>query len=201
VRRLIAVLTISVALVAFAALPALAGGPDNVVTATATATADGAPTTVERSGLQVAESGGDEVTSQNIAQAISQDCTGCKAVAVALQAVIVTGEPRTVAPVNFGGAVNSNCTSCASFAFAYQYVVSADSADFTPSSRRAIAQLRRQAADLATSGLPFPELDARLQQVAADLKQTVDAAIERSGSQPHDRRERERMDATPTAPQ
>ncbi|MEA2248813.1 MAG: hypothetical protein QOH46_3342 [Solirubrobacteraceae bacterium] len=197
-RRLIAVLTLTVALIASAALPAVAGGPNNDVFSEATATPEGTPATVERSSLQVLPTGTDELTSRNVAQAYSHDCTGCRAVAVALQAVIVTGNPSTVAPVNVGAAVNERCSSCATYAFAYQYVVSADDVDdLSWSARRTIWQLRREADDLARSGLPFPELDAQLRDVAARLKAAVDAEIERSGSKRRDRREEEHSDIAP----
>jgi hypothetical protein len=200
VRRVIAILTFTLVLLGFAALPAVAGGPDNVVFSEATAAPDGAPATVERSSLQMTLSDSGEVTSRNVAQAYSHDCTGCRAVAVALQAVIVTGDPSTVAPVNISAAVNERCSSCATYAFAYQYVVSADDDDVSWSTRRTISQLRREAADLARSGLPFPELDAQLRDVAARLKSTVDAEIARSGKQRRGQREDEHTDVAPATP-
>jgi hypothetical protein len=199
VRRVIAILIFTLVLLGFAALPAVAGGgPDNNVFSEATAAPDGTPVTVERSSLQVAPTGADQVTSQNSAQAYSHDCTGCRAVAVALQAVIITGKPSTVAPVNVGLAVNERCLRCATFAFAYQYVVSTDNADeVSRSARRTVWQLRQEAADLARSGLPFAELDARLQDVAKRLRSAVDAEIARSGSERRDQREDEHTDVAP----
>jgi hypothetical protein len=201
VRRVTAVLIFSLVLLGFAALPAVAGGPDNNVFSEATAAADGTPAVVEQSSLQVWPTGADEVTSQNVAQAYSHDCTGCRAVAVALQAVIVTGNPTKVAPVNFSVAVNERCSRCASYAFAYQYVVSTSNADdVNRSARRTIWQLRQEAAGLARSGLPFPELDARLQDLAKRLKWAVDAELARSGSQRGDQREDEHTDVAPATP-
>jgi hypothetical protein len=194
-RRLAAVLALTFALLSFAVLPAVAGGPNNVVLSEATASPEGAPATVERSSFQVLPTRTDELTSRNLAQAYSHDCTGCRAVAVALQAVIVTGDPSTVAPVNVSAAVNERCSRCATYAFAYQYVVSADRPDeVSGSTRRTLWQLRREADDLAHSGLPFPELDAKLRNVAARLKATVDAELARDGAKRRDDREDEHTD-------
>lgn len=195
VRRIIAIVSVAAALIGSAAMPALAGGPDdNVVLAIATQDEP----TVERSALALDRTNADEVRSANVARAEARDCTGCRAVAVALQAVLVTGDPATVAPANVGLAVNTNCTRCASFAFAYQYVVSTGGpARLTSDGYRTIAGLRREASGLARSGLPFPELDARLKDVAARLKATVDAELVRGGYHPRERSERERTDVTP----
>jgi type II secretory pathway pseudopilin PulG len=194
VPRSIAVLALTVALLAGAAFPAVADGPDNIVVANATAERH----TVIRSALDTAQTGADEVTSANIARAESKDCTGCRAVAVALQAVLMTGNPSTVTPTNAAIALNTNCTHCATFAFAYQYVVSTGGpARLSPDGYRAIGQLRREAADLARSDLPFPELDARLEDVGARLKATVDQEIVRTGGWSRGGQVRERSDMTP----
>jgi type II secretory pathway pseudopilin PulG len=194
VPRPIAVLILTVALLAGAAFPAVAGGPNNVVVANATSERP----TVIRSSLDASQTGGDEVTSANIARAESKDCTGCRAVAVALQAVLMTGNPSTVTPTNAAVALNTNCTRCATFAFAYQYVVSTGGpAHLSPDGYRAIAQLRREAADLARSNLPFPELNARLEEVGARLKATVDEEIVRTGGWSRGGDVRERSDMTP----
>jgi hypothetical protein len=196
VHRLIAVLTLTVALLAGAAFPALAGGPDNVVVTIATPDRP----TVIRSSLAADRTGADEVTSANIARAESRDCTGCRSVAVALQAVLMTGEPSSVTPTNAAIALNTHCTRCETFAFAYQYAVSARGVErLSAAGNRAIADLRREAAALARSDLPFPELDARLQDVGARLKATVDAEIARAGSAPRGGQVRERTDMTPAS--
>jgi hypothetical protein len=194
VNRSIAVLVTTVALLAGAAFPAVADGPDNVVIANATAERP----TVVRSALDASQTGADEVTSANIARAESRDCTGCRAIAVALQAVLMTGNPSTVAPTNAAVALNTNCTGCATFAFAYQYVVSTGGpARLSPAGQRTVADLRREAAGLARSDLPFLELKARLDDVGARLKATVDQEIVRTGGWSRGGEVRERSDMTP----
>jgi hypothetical protein len=88
VRRLIAIVTLAAALLALGAFPAIAGGPNNVVVAESTADpVNGAAGTVVRSRVLTGSTGADEVTSTNLASAHSHDCTGCRATAVAFQAV------------------------------------------------------------------------------------------------------------------
>jgi hypothetical protein len=64
------------------------------------------------------------VENANLAYSHSFNCTGCRTVTVALQAVIIEGNPTTVAPQNAAVAVNENCLSCLTFAYAHQYVFS-----------------------------------------------------------------------------
>ena len=104
------------------ALPAVAGGPNNVVNTSPTS--DG--THLHRASVQVTSTGAKSVTSSNLAIATPHDCTGCEGIAVAFQALIVTGGSSTISPTNAAVAVNTNCTSCGAFAYAYQYVVTAD---------------------------------------------------------------------------
>lgn len=165
------------------AIPATAGGPNHVVIASPTA--DGAH--IYRSSVQVASTGSDSVTSSNIATATPHDCTGCEGIAVAFQAVIMTGHPSNFAPNNAAVAVNSNCTSCGAFAFAYQYTVSADRGTHLSTDGRAkVAAIRREAAADVNAGLAYSELDASLKALAVKFRAAVDADLERSGADPHD---------------
>jgi putative peptide zinc metalloprotease protein len=182
-RRLLALVTTVTACTLSLALPAIAGGPDNVVTASPTEDGEA----IHRSSVQVTATGADSVDSSNVAQAIPQDCTGCEGIAVAFQAVIMTGKPSSVTPSNIAAAVNTNCTSCRAFAFAYQYVVSADrGAGLSREGRMKVGRIRRQADDLVDAGLPYPDLDARLKGLAAEFKAAIVSDLQRSGDRPHD---------------
>jgi hypothetical protein len=151
------------------------GGANNVVLASATA--DGS--TLSRSALQVSQVGGPTVASSNIAAATSYACTGCNSVAVALQAVLVTGDPSTVVPGNAAAATNDGCTNCTSYAFAYQYVLSVERPFYLdPAAQQELVTLRAEIADLAASGLPPDELTSRLDAVVAQFKATIDAALQ-----------------------
>lgn len=175
-RWCLALLVAAAALVAGAPTAAgeEAGGANNVVLATTTA--DGS--SLERSALQVSLIGGPTVASSNIAAAKSYACTGCRSVAVAVQAVVVTGDASVVVPKNAAVATNDGCNSCASYAFAYQYVVSVRGpAYLDPSAQAEITALRAEIADVAASGLPPDEMKARLDALNDEFEATIDAAL------------------------
>ena len=151
-----------------------AGGANNVILVTTTA--DGS--SLARSGVQVSQTAAPTIASANIAAATSRACTGCTSVAVAFQAVLVTGNPSTVAPGNAAVATNDGCSSCTSYAFAYQYVLSVRGpAYLDPSAQQQLAAMRAQIADLAASGLPPDELTARLDAIAAQFRATIAGAL------------------------
>lgn len=177
-RRLLALIT---TFTLWLALPAVAGGPNHVVIASPTA--DGAQ--LHRSSVQVVSTGASSIDSTNLATASPHDCTGCEGIAVAFQAIIVTGNPSTVAPTNAAVAVNSNCTSCRAFAFAYQYVISADAGThLSPAGRSEIADIRRQAAAAVDAGMPYDQLDAALRALAVRFRAAVANDLDHTGADP-----------------
>jgi putative peptide zinc metalloprotease protein len=177
------VLALATTLLLCLAMPAMAGGPNNVVLASPTA--DGAH--IHRSSVQVVTTGAQSVNSTNLANATPHDCTGCEGIAAAFQVVIVTGNPDTVAPTNAAVAVNSNCTSCGAYAYAYQYVVSADrGTHLSHDGRAAIAGIRREAAADVDAGLPYDQLDAELKDLSVEFKAAVVNDLEQSATDPHD---------------
>jgi putative peptide zinc metalloprotease protein len=197
-RRFIVVLALAIALLCLGALPAVAGGPNNLVFSDATADANGAGTFDTHSNMVAMPTGTDEVTSANVARAMAHDCTGCQAVAVAFQAVLVTGNPRTVAPRNIAYANNVRCTGCAAFAFAFQYVVSTGGpARLSPAGMQGIQALRREVADDLATDLTPDDLNARLTDIGDRFQALVDREIVRTGGRPHDREMREQFDRTP----
>ena len=199
-RRLVAILTMTAALVGLGALPAVAGGPNNFVNSDATVDATGAPTVVTNSNLVVQSTGTDEVTSTNVARAHAHDCTGCQAISVAFQAVLMTGHPHVVRPFNFADAANVNCNSCAAVAWAFQYVVTTDGPEhLSPVGRQELAALRQSVADTLAADLTLDEFTARMNAAQAKFKQLVDDDIVRSGGYPHDGKMHEDEDATPGA--
>jgi hypothetical protein len=160
---------------------AQAGGPNNVVLTTAT----GDSPLALRSHLQAAPFGGDVLDSTNLAHADSHDCTGCRSVAVAIQAVFVTGQPSFFSPRNLAVATNESCTSCVTFAFAYQYIVSTHGPFHLGEAGRAqLRQLRHEFGDLAGSGLPPAQLEAQLNQLAGEFKADIDTQIRQAGDEP-----------------
>jgi hypothetical protein len=153
-------------------------GPDNVVWASTT----GANATDQRSALKLGSYSGDDLRSANVARADSKDCTDCRTVAVAVQAVFATGKPTTVAPQNVALAVNENCARCTTYAYAYQYVVTTDGpVRLGRRARRQIASIRHEIDDVAESEMAPAEMDARLNELTAQFKARIDADLERKG--------------------
>lgn len=142
--------------------------------------------------FQVARAQRRDTEAGNLAFAHSHDCTGCKSLAAAYQAVFVSPDNTSFSPQNVAAAVNSNCTGCGSFAYAYQYVVTADrSVRLSESEREQVDQLEREASRELRSGDPFPQIDATLHDVAQRFRAVVDGAIARAKIRVEDRRSRE----------
>jgi hypothetical protein len=179
--------TLTVALVLSLSVGAQAAedtGPDNVVNVETTGTG----VTDTQSALKLGSYGGDNLQSENVASAYSHDCTDCRTVAVAVQAVFVTGNPSTSEPKNVAAALNERCTRCTTFAYAYQYVVSTDGRVHLDGETRAdIRRLRGEIADVTDSSLAPPDMDARLQQLTAEFKSEIDQGLARDGEHAHGR--------------
>jgi hypothetical protein len=186
-RRAAATFTAAVALATGGFLSAGAqaadtGGPDNVVWAKTTGTSD----TQTLSGVQVGSYPGDDLKSTNVARAESTDCTDCRTVAVAVQAVFATGHPSTVEPTNAAIALNQNCTRCTTYAFAYQYVVTTDGpVTLERPARHRIARLRHEIAAVADSNLAPPDMDTRLNELAGEFKTAIDDGLQAAGDNGH----------------
>ena len=191
-RRLLALVT---TFTLWLALPASAGGPNQVVVASPTV--DGLA--LHRSGVQVVSTGADSVDSTNLALAAPTGCTGCEGIAVAYQALILTGHPRNVSPVNAAVAINTNCTSCRAYAHAHQLAVvtASDDARLSQAGRAKVADIRRRVAALVDSGLPFVDLDAQLMAIDGEFDAAVLGDLRRSGDDPHDAAPRTEAEAAP----
>jgi hypothetical protein len=159
-------------------------GPDQVVWAQTT----GTNATDLLSGVQVGSYKGDNLQSTNVARADSTDCTDCRTVAVAVQAVLVKGSPATQEPKNVAIAINENCLSCTTYAFAYQYVVATDDrVVLTWRGRERIADLREQIAAVSHSDLSPDDLTVRLRELAAEFKSAIDRDLARQDEAIEDR--------------
>lgn len=188
IRRRIAAVSATFALATGGVLVAGAqategGGPDNVVWSQTT----GTNARDVGSSVVVGSYAGDHLTSTNVARAESTDCTDCRTVAVAVQAVFATGHPSTVEPVNAAIALNQNCLRCTTYAYAYQYVLTTDGPVVLRKKwRKRIARVRADIADVANSDELAPEqLDSRLNELAARFKANVDAGLRDAGEHPH----------------
>jgi hypothetical protein len=163
-------------------------GPDNVVDVQTT----GASVTDAQSKLKVGYYDGDNLQSENVASAYSHDCTDCRTVAVAVQAVFVTGNPTTAEPKNVAAALNERCVRCTTFAYAYQYVVTTDGpVRLDKETRKDVVRIRHEVADVAGSDLAPPDMDARLHELTDEFRAEIDAGLAADGEHGHGR-ERER---------
>jgi hypothetical protein len=151
-------------------------GPDQVIWAKTT----GVNARDLLSGVQVGSYKGDDLESANIARADSTDCTDCRTVAAAVQAVLVKGSPHTASPTNAAIAINENCVGCTTYAFAYQYIVSTkDRIVLTDRARDRIAAIRADIATVVNSELAPDDLNTRLRELAADFRAAIDADLAR----------------------
>jgi hypothetical protein len=151
-------------------------GPDQVIWAKTTGTA----ATDLLSGVQVGSYKGDDLESANVARADSTDCTDCRTVSVAVQAVLVKGSPHTASPTNAAIAVNENCLRCTTYAFAYQYVVATeDRVVLTRRGRRRVAAIREDIYQAAHSDLAPDDLNLRLRDLAHDFRVAIDNDLAR----------------------
>jgi putative peptide zinc metalloprotease protein len=169
------------------ALPAtgdapLVGGPNNLVQVSTTGVGD----VESRSNVQVASFGGPVSGSTNAAIAVSTDCTDCRTIAIAFQAVFLINDPPVLVPGNGAVAVNAACTRCQTFAFAYQYELFTHGPVFlSPAGHMLLNDLRAEVTDLAQSNLPLPDLDARLKDVKARFKALIDSELVAAGQPPN----------------
>jgi hypothetical protein len=181
-RRILVLLS---TLAAAAALAGTAGsttpdsqGPSNIVYVETT----GTNAVKVRSNVAFALVRPDDTGGVNHAEAYSHDCTDCHTVAVAVQVLFVFKTPSTFSPENIGAAVNLRCTRCATFAYAWQYVANV-TREVRPS-REAfarIAELRRQIDAVAASDEPFPQMNADLDALTAQLKATIEQQLTANG--------------------
>lgn len=124
-------------------------------------------------------SGQDTVDASNAAAAVSS-CESCETVAIAIQVVLVTGNPSTVIPENLAIAMNIDCQSCQTLATAYQYVLSVGDGPVKLSGegQRRIAEIRRQLQALRNSGLPIDQIQAQVEALNGQLIDVLRTELE-----------------------
>ena len=124
---------------------------------------------------------GDVVDQTNAAVAYSS-CTECETIALAVQAILVFGDPDVVSPENVALALNYECTACETLAMAYQYVFSTGGVvHFTAEGNRRIAELRRELRELLQAGLPLAELAAQVDALLSEFHQVLTTELVSAG--------------------
>jgi hypothetical protein len=152
------------------------GSTTQVVYAEATAQR----TTVERSTVAVVVSRGSTLNAHNEAAAYSHDCTGCRAIAVSFQAVLVPTTTTTATPENYAVALNQNCTGCTSFAFADQFIVNTNGVTrLSHWAEARIEKIQSQVDQVTESGAAPADMDAKLQALQQQFHDAVLAGLSR----------------------
>jgi putative peptide zinc metalloprotease protein len=151
--------------------PATSGGASGSNTAVADNTTDGGR--VVRIAFDLAWFDGPRVDPVNVAIAIAS-CTSCTTVAIAIQAVVVFGQPRVFMPTNVAVALNESCTDCQTLASAHQDVIQLTApAHLSAAGMQQVEAVRRALAALAESGLPIAEIQQRVETLHRDLIATL----------------------------
>ena len=119
-----------------------------------------------------------EVLNTNEAYAFAS-CTGCAAVAIGFQVILVLGQADVVVPQNLAAAVNYNCLECATYALAQQLVLTLDG-PLSEAGMAAIeavwAQIQQFGANIAN--VPVSQIQATLagfEQQIVDIVQAESA--------------------------
>ncbi|MDQ3823438.1 MAG: hypothetical protein M3321_09385, partial [Actinomycetota bacterium] len=168
-RRLaVALLTVLLVAGLAATRPADARAQDN--TAIAINTKDGAA--LFKFAFSVSRVAGDVVDNGNAAVAFAS-CEDCQTVAIAIQVVLVTGDPEVVTPTNLALAFNVECTLCETLASAYQFVFGTGGpVHFTAEGNQALAELRREFHELRKEApnLSIAQIQARVAALVDRLR-------------------------------
>lgn len=119
--------------------------------------------------MKITQIAKDTVDPTNAAVAVAS-CTDCQTVAIALEGVLVAGDPATFDPTNIALALNTGCTNCQTLATAYQQIVQNDTrVRITGAGRREIADVRQDLESLRKSGLDILAIQQRVDEDAGRL--------------------------------
>ncbi|MCT9625610.1 hypothetical protein HWD94_10785 [Pseudarthrobacter equi] len=117
---------------------------------------------------------GSPVTTANEAYAFA-NCSGCAAVAVGFQVVLVVGQTDVIVPENLSAAANYNCLDCLTYALASQLVLTLDG-PLDGDSKQQLEALWAQIAEYGRNirDVPLSEIQATLngfkEQITAIVK-------------------------------
>ena len=136
------------------------GGANTDNVAVASNTKDGK--TVIAISLKITQVATDDVDAANAAVAVAS-CNDCQTVAIALEGVLVVGDPSTFDPTNIALAINSGCNNCQTLAAAYQDIVqNGTRVRISGEGRREIAAIRKDLESLRNSGLDIFAIQQRV---------------------------------------
>jgi putative peptide zinc metalloprotease protein len=171
-RHILILLAAAVASAGLAgASPAVASADGGDNTAIAVNTKDG--TTLIKVAFAVRHAMGDVVDQSNAAVAYAS-CTDCTTAAIAVEIVLVEGNPNVVTPTNLALAFNELCSLCVTVADAVQFVEGTGGVvHFDAEGNRILAQIRQELESLKHQTLTLDELQAKIDQITAQIRDVL----------------------------
>jgi putative peptide zinc metalloprotease protein len=110
------------------------------------------------------------VVDQGNAAVAYASCTDCTTVAVAIEIVLVEGNPSVVTPTNIALAYNELCSLCVTVADAMQFVEGTGGpVHFDAEGNKILAQIRQELESLKHQTLTLDELQAKIDQIRAQI--------------------------------
>jgi putative peptide zinc metalloprotease protein len=102
-------------------------------------------------------------------------CTGCAAVSIGFQVVLVLGDNHVDAPQNISAAVNYDCVNCLTYALATQLFVTLDG-PLSPAATAELDALWRQITDFGThiTEVPLSEIQSTLTGFEQQILQVIE---------------------------
>lgn len=121
---------------------------------------------------------GAPVTTANEAYAFA-NCSGCAAVAVGFQVVLIVGQTDVIVPENLSAAANYNCLDCLTYALASQLVLTLDG-PLDGASKQQLEALWAQIAEYGRNirNVPLSEIQATL----SGFKEQITAVVKGSAA-------------------
>lgn len=151
------------------------GGANGDNVAVAVNTHDGK--TVVALAIKITQTASSDVDPVNAAVAVAS-CSDCQTVAIALEGVLVVGNPDNFSPTNIALAINSECSNCQTLAAAYQKVVQNDTrVRISGQGRHEIAAIRTDLLSLRHADLDIATIWQRVNDAAARFKAVLDTQV------------------------
>lgn len=135
---------------------------------------------VFRLGFRIDQTAAPEATAINFAKAVTADCTGCEATAIAFQVFVsTTSAPANLHVDNSAVALSYRCVECSTLAAAYQFVVpDSHRSCLSTDTIRELRGIEKKLRALQHSPLPAEQLQASVDELAdatrAVLQETID---------------------------
>ncbi len=110
------------------------------------------------------------VVAVNVADSLTENCTGCEAASVAFQ-VVVASDSGSLTLTNNASSIQTDCVNCNSVAIAEQWVVASPDQNLllTSAGTAALASVHSQLSNLLYSGTPPSQITADMSAFEAEV--------------------------------